>query len=145
MIRGSYDAIIGSLFWTMADKYARCRKIAHWGEVICLWCCSAASIISFYHQEYNILDSADSVNKAVTVVTLVFVRVSYFEVKVWGYQQTFGKYVESAAKYSTDDGGVPVDVDYEQTAVDQLWSKVKGIIYMVNWAMLPFSNLFGVE
>ena len=55
-----------------------------------------------------------------------------------GYQQIFGKYVESANKSSTYDGGGPVGVDYEQTVVDKLWSEVQVIINMVNAAMLPF-------
>ena len=55
-----------------------------------------------------------------------------------GYQQIFGKYVDSATKSSTDYVGGPVDVDYEKTAVYQLWSEVKGIFHMVNSAMLPF-------
>ena len=31
-----------------------------------------------------------------------------------------------------------MDVDYEQTEVYQLWIELKGIIHMVNAAMLPF-------
>ena len=62
-----------------------------------------------------------------------------------GYQETFGGYVDSAPKKAEENSGGVVDFSFEKPAIYQLFSKVQGIIHMVNSIMKHFLKHFGAE
>ena len=64
-----------------------------------------------------------------------------------GYQSTMGEFVNNLQDMASH-GGIstmcsPVNIDFECSEVDQLWSEVEGVIKLVNVLISPFLSLFG--